>query len=134
MNNLQSSGLGGGPKIIREVLNNTSTHVISSHSLSMLLLSGSMLFYHLAQQKSLLSPISYVLVVSIALILLSSLHSIKSTFDVIKELDASRDVTDITKDEMYLLYTNKIFYTATSVMFSLTLVFISYLLIRYNRK
>lgn len=128
------SGISEGRKKIREVLRNASSHVLASNSLSMLLLSGTMLFYHLAQQKSLMSPISYVLVVSIVLIILSSLHSIKSTLDVVEELDASRTMANITSDDKYLLYSNKIFYTVTSIMFSLTLLFISYLLIKYNKK
>lgn len=128
------SGISEGRKKIREVLRNASSHVLASNSLSMLLLSGTMLFYHLAQQKSLMSPISYVLVVSIVLIILSSLHSIKSTVDVVEELDASRTMANITSDDKYLLYSNKIFYTVTSIMFSLTLLFISYLLIKYNKK
>lgn len=128
------SGISEGRKKIREVLRNASGRVLASNSLSMLLLSGTMLFYHLAQQKSLMSPISYVLVVSIVLIILSSLHSIKSTVDVVEELDASRTMANITSDDKYLLYSNKIFYTVTSIMFSLTLLFISYLLIKYNKK
>jgi Na+/melibiose symporter-like transporter len=116
------SGISEGRKKIREVLRNASSHVLASNSLSMLLLSGTMLFYHLAQQKSLMSPISYVLVVSIVLIILSSLHSIKSTVDVVEELDASRTMANITSDDKYLLYSNKIFYTVTSIMFSLTLL------------
>lgn len=132
--NVGYSGISEGRKKIREVLRNASGRVLASNSLSMLLLSGTMLFYHLAQQKSLMSPISYVLVVSIVLIILSSLHSIKSTVDVVEELDASRTMANITSDDKYLLYSNKIFYTVTSIMFSLTLLFISYLLIKYNKK
>lgn len=132
--NVGCSGISEGRKKIREVLRNASGHVLASNSLSMLLLSGTMLFYHLAQQKSLMSPISYVLVVSIVLIILSSLHSIKSTVDVVEELDASRTMLNITSDDKYLLYLNKIFYTVTSILFSLTLLFISYLLIKYNKK
>jgi hypothetical protein len=132
--NVGYSGISEGRKKIREVLRNASGHVLASNSLSMLLLSGTMLFYHLAQQKSLMSPISYVLVVSIVLIILSSLHSIKSTVDVVEELDASRTMLNITSDDKYLLYSNKIFYTVTSILFSLTLLFISYLLIKYNKK
>jgi hypothetical protein len=132
--NVGCSGISEGRKKIREVLRNASGHVLASNSLSMLLLSGTMLFYHLAQQKSLMSPISYVLVVSIVLIILSSLHSIKSTVDVVEELDASRTMLNITSDDKYLLYSNKIFYTVTSILFSLTLLFISYLLIKYNKK
>jgi Na+/melibiose symporter-like transporter len=132
--NVGYSGITEGRKKIREVLRNASGHVLASNSLSMLLLSGTMLFYHLAQQKSLVSPISYVLVVSIVLIILSSLHSIKSTVDVVEELDASRTMTNITSDDKFLLYANKVFFTVTSVIFSLTLLFISYLLIKYNKK
>ncbi len=132
--NVGYSGISEGRKKIREVLRNASGHVLASNSLSMLLLSGTMLFYHLAQQKSLMSPISYVLVVSIVLFILSSLHSIKSTVDVVEELDASRTMLNITSDDKYLLYSNKIFYTVTSILFSLTLLFISYLLIKYNKK
>jgi Na+/melibiose symporter-like transporter len=132
--NVGYSGISEGRKKIREVLRNASGHVLASNSLSMLLLSGTMLFYHLAQQKSLMSPITYVLVVSIVLIILSSLHSIKSTVDVVEELDASRTMANITSDDKYLLYSNKIFYTVTSIIFSLTLLFISYLLIKYNKK
>src|SRR5210317_1377809 len=128
--NVGYSGITEGRKKIREVLRNASGHVLASNSLSMLLLSGTMLFYHLAQQKSLMSPISYVLVVSIVLIILSSLHSIKSTVDVVEELDASRTMANITSDDKYLLYANKVFFTATSIIFSLTLLFISYLLIK----
>jgi Na+/melibiose symporter-like transporter len=132
--NVGYSGITEGRKKVREVLRNASSHVLASNSLSMLLLSGTMLFYHLAQQKSLMSPISYVLVVSIVLIILSSLHSIKSTLDVVEELDASRTMTNITADDKYLLYSNKVFFTVTSVIFSLTLLFISYLLVKYNKK
>lgn len=132
--NVGYSGISEERKKIREVLRNASGHVLASNSLSMLLLSGTMLFYHLAQQKSLMSPISYVLVVSIVLIILSSLHSIKSTVDVVEELDATRTMANITSDDKYLLYSNKIFYTVTSILFSLTLLFISYLLIKYNKK
>ena len=132
--NVGYSGISEERKKIREVLRNASGHVLASNSLSMLLLSGTMLFYHLAQQKSLMSPISYVLVVSIVLIILSSLHSIKSTVDVVEELDASRTMANITSDDKYLLYANKVFYTVTSILFSLTLLFISYLLIKYNKK
>lgn len=117
---------------ISDKLNTINSDVISSHNLSILLLSGSILFYHMCQQQSLKSPKWYTLSVSILLILLSAIHSVFSTFSnhykyiSLSHYNYSSEI--INYINIYDYYT-----LLVGIIFSMTVLFICYLLIAYYK-
>lgn len=106
--------------------------MMTSHSLSILLLSSSILFYHICQQKSLYSPRLFTLAVSFLLILLSAIHSVFSTcsshykYTAFFQDNYSSEI--INYINIYDYYTLII-----GTIFSATIMFICYLMIVYYK-
>ena len=122
---------------IEDQLNTISSTVISANSLSILLLSGSFLFYHMVQQRSLSAPALYTLSVAIILILLSAAHSIYVTVDsyakfnhIYNNLCKNKVCSD---DLLYHINKHKYFVVVVGAVFALTVTFIAYLLIRFHK-
>jgi len=121
---------------ISDKLNTIYSDTISSHSLSILLLSGSILFYHMCQQQSLKSPKLYTLSVSLLLILLSAIHSVFSTYsNHYKYTSLSQDnYSNSNSSEIIKYITIYDYYTLLiGLVFSMTILFICYLLIAYYK-
>jgi len=122
---------------IEDQLNTISSTVISANSLSILLLSGSFLFYHMVQQRSLAAPILYTLTVAIILILLSAAHSIYVTIDSYTKFN--HIYNNLCKNKLcnenllYHINKHKYFVIIVGTVFALTVTFIAYLLIMYHK-
>ena len=117
---------------ISDKLNTIYSDVMSSHSLSILLLSGSILFYHMCQQQSLNSPKWYTLSVSLLLILLSAIHSVFSTYSNHYKYTSLSD--DNYSSEIINYINIYDYYTLlVGIIFSMTVLFICYVLIAYYK-
>ena len=118
-----------------ESLTNIVNAYIGKESLSMLLLASSILFYDLAKKHSDNIPKSYALSIAILLILYSAILGIHSNFeftvainDIITKCKKNNCDVDLNHFERV-----KNFYIYMGIIYSLILIFISYVLIRFDK-
>jgi hypothetical protein len=115
-------------------LSNIINEYIAKESLCMLLLASSILFYDMAKKRSDNVPRPYALAISILLILYSAILGMHSNMEFYYEIN--HIISLCSHDDCYLNINHikhiKNFYISMGILYALILVFICYVLIRFD--
>jgi hypothetical protein len=119
-----------------ENMNELVNSYINKKSLCMLLLASSILFYDMAKSHKDNIPNIYALIISILLILYSVLLGIYGGYEFSHQINViiSKCSHEKCSGDIIHLTNVRNFYTCMGVIYSFILLFITYILIRFDKK
>jgi hypothetical protein len=117
-----------------ESLTNIVNAYVGKESLCMLLLASSILFYDMAKKHYDQIPRSYALAIAILLILYSAILGVHSGFEFSVSINDVISKCKKYKCDANLIHFERVknFYIYMGVIYALILIFISYVLIRFD--